>query len=120
MKGYEMTERIPIIKAKFEMVKIVLGNDFNSEDLRHPKYQSVLINALENTYLHLNDDICESLLMCQECAQKRDAVLEYINLIDTFQENADDTVHSKLEKLPVIIDEVIERIDKVLRELTRG
>jgi len=59
-----------IIKAEFEMLKIVLGRILRAEDLSHKKYLKVLIDATENTYLQLNASLCESLMMCKEYAKK--------------------------------------------------
>ena len=61
-----MLEKVPVIKAKFEMIKVVLGGKLSIEDLMYPKYLKILVDALENTYLQLNDEICESLVMCKD------------------------------------------------------
>lgn len=113
-----MLKKVPVIKAKFEMIKVVLGGKLSKEDLLHPKYLKILIDALENTYLQLNDDICENLVMCKECAEKRDTLLQYINLLDSFEPDSKVSAEdeAQIEKLPEIINEIIQRIDIVLNE----
>lgn len=115
-----MLERVPVIKAKFEMIKVVLGGKLSRDDLSHPKYYRVLIDALEDTYLQLNDDICESLVMCKECAHKRDILLHYIKLLDSFDPDSDVSPENEaeLEKFPDIVNEIIERITMVLSKST--
>ncbi|MGC9351029.1 MAG: hypothetical protein ACP5D3_03495 [Sulfurovum sp.] len=114
-----MKEKILVIKAKFEMIKIVLGGRLTADDLSHRKYLKVLIDAAENTYLHLNDSICESLVMCKECAHKRDILNRYINLLDNIElgETIDNEMEEELSKFPEAINEIIDRINTVLVDM---
>lgn len=114
-----MKEKILVIKAKFEMVKIVLGGTLTAEDLSHKKYLKVLIDATENTYLHLNDSICESLVMCKECANKRDILNRYINLLDNIElgETIDTEMEEELAGFPEAINEIIDRINTILVDM---
>ena len=109
---------IEIIKAKFEMIRIVLNDELHLEDLKHSKYLRTLIEATENTYIQLNDSICESLHMCRECAQKRELLMQYINLLDDIENGAEVTPEKeqKLTEYPHAVRGIIERIDRVLRE----
>ncbi len=117
-----MLEKVPVIKAKFEMIKVVLGGKLSIEDLMYPKYLKILVDALENTYLQLNDEICESLVMCKECAQKRDILMQYIDLLDNFEPGSKvgPEVEAELEKFPKTIDMIIDRINAVLNESNEG
>ncbi len=114
-----MKEQILVIKAKFEMIKIVLSGSLSIEDLSHAKYLKVLIDASENTYLQLTDGICQSLVMCKECATKRDLLNKYINLLDDVELGKPITTQMKedLEKYPDVINEIIDRINTVLTEM---
>ncbi len=110
---------IQVIKAKFEMIQIVLNKELHLDDLRHSKYLRTLIEATENTYIHLNDSICESLHMCRECAKKRDLLMHYINLLDDIENGAEITpqMAASLQLYPQAIDSVINRIDTVLAQI---
>jgi hypothetical protein len=114
-----MKEKIMVIKAKFEMVKIVLGGTLTAEDLSHKKYLKVLIDATENTYLNLNDSICESLVICKECANKRDILTKYLNLLDNIElgKTIDAETEKELARFPETINEIIDRINTVLIEM---
>ena len=115
-----MKEQILVIKAKFEMIKIVLSGSPTIEDLSHQKYLKVLIDASENTYLQLTDGICQSLVMCKECANKRDILNEYINLLDDIELGKPVTpeIEAKIIKYPEVINEIIDRINTVLSDIT--
>jgi hypothetical protein len=114
-----MKEQILVIKAKFEMIKIVLSGSLSIEDLSHPKYLKVLIDASENTYLQLTDGICQSLIMCKECANKRDILNKYINLLDDIElgESITSEMTEELSRYPEVINEIIDRINTVLNEM---
>jgi len=111
-----MESNINVIKAKFEIIKTILGDSLSLEDLSQPKYLKVLIDATENTYLQLNDGMCESLNMCKECAQKRDMLNNYIQLLDSIElgKQLGDTIEEEIEKFPKIIEDIIHKIDVVL------
>ncbi|MDM5271061.1 hypothetical protein PGH07_02590 [Sulfurovum sp. zt1-1] len=114
-----MKEKVLVIKAKFEMVKIVLSGSLTAEDLSHKKYLKVLIDATENTYLQLNDSLCESLVMCKECAVKRDILSKYLNLLDNIElgKTIDTQMEEELARFPEAINEIIDRINTVLIEM---
>ena len=114
-----MKENIMVIKAKFEMIKVVLGGTLTAEDLSHKKYLKVLIDATENTYLQLNDSICESLVMCKECANKRDVLQRYIQLLDNIElgQKIDAQMEEELTRFPEAINEIIDRINTVLIDM---
>jgi len=114
-----MVEKINIIKAKFEMIKTILGDTLTLEDLSHPKYLKILIDASENTYLQLNDGMCDNLSMCKECASKRDTLNNYIQLLDDIElgNYVNEDIEQKLSQYPKIIQDVIDRIDTVLLEM---
>ena len=114
-----MKNDINIIKAKFEIIRTILGDSLSLADLSQPKYLKVLIDASENTYLQLNDGMCESLNMCKECAQKRDILKTYIQLFDSVElgEKLNDSAKEAIAKFPHIIEEIISKIDAVLAKL---
>lgn len=114
-----MKEDILVIKAKFEMIKVVLSGSLSVEDLSHPKYLKVLIDASENTYLQLTEGICQSLVMCKECANKRDVLHSYINLLDDIELGKTITaeMEEKLAQYPEVINEIIDRINTVLNDM---
>ena len=114
-----MVSKINVIKAKFEIIKTILGDSLTLEDLSQPKYLKVLIDASENTYLHLNDSMCESLNMCKECAKKRDILNQYIQLFDSVElgNKLGNTIEEEIAKFPKIIEEIIHKIDVVLAKL---
>jgi len=111
-----MLSKINVIKAKFEIIKTILGDSLTVEDLSQPKYLKVLIDASENTYLQLNDGMCESLNMCKECAHKRDILHNYIQLFDSIElgKQLRNTIEEEIAKFPQIIEEIINKIDTVL------
>ncbi len=111
--------KIDLIKAKFEMIKTILSGSLSLEDLSQPKYLKILIDASENTYLALNDGMCESLNMCKECAQKRDILHNYIQLLDSIElgNQLTHSLENELLKFPKIIDDIIDKIDLVLAKL---
>jgi len=113
-----MISEIKMIKAKFETIKIVAGETLSREDLSSPKYLRALIDATESTYVHLNDSICESLAMCQECAQKRDLLNEYLHLFDDIELGKSmHNIEDKIAHFPEAIKQVIDRINTVLNDM---
>ena len=119
LKDKAMESKINIIKAKFEIIKTILGDSLTIEDLSQPKYLKVLIDASENTYLQLNDGMCASLNMCKECAQKRDMLNNYIQLFDSIElgKQLGDSIEAEIERFPHIIEDIISKIDAVLAKL---
>jgi len=110
-----MVSEIKMIKAKFETIKIITGESLSLEDLSNPKYLRALIDATENTYVELNDSICNSLLMCQECAAKRDLLHEYLHLFDDIElGTAMYDTEDKVAYFPEAIKQIIDRINTVL------
>ena len=113
-----MIDEIKVIKAKFETIKIIVGDTLTRDDLSHEKYLHVLIDAIENAYLNLNDAICDDLLMCQQCAQKRDVLNEYLHLFDDIEiGKIPKDREEKISKFPEIIQQIIDRINTVLVDL---
>ncbi len=114
----ETKNMIEIIKAKFEMLRILLNEELQLEDLQHNKYLRALIEATENTYIHLNDSICESLHMCRECAQKRELLMGYLNLLDNIENGAEITpeMATQITQYPQAVRSIIDRINTVLIE----
>jgi len=114
-----MESKINAIKAKFEMIKMILGESLTLDDLSQPKYLKILIDASENTYLQLNDSMCESLNMCKECAHKRDLLHNYIQLLDSVElgNKVSEAIEEEIRKFPQVIEEIIHKIDTVLVKL---
>ncbi len=112
----EKKKMIEMIKTKFEMIGIVLNQSLHVDDIAHSKYLRALIDATENTYVHLNDSLCESLTMCQECAQKRDILMQYLTLLDDIENGTQVTpqMSEQLTAYPEVVNSIIQRIDKVL------
>ncbi|AKF24633.1 hypothetical protein YH65_03950 [Sulfurovum lithotrophicum] len=115
-----MLDEIKMIKAKFEMIRIIVGDTLTLEDLSNPKYLKSLIDATENTYVHLNDSICEDLHMCRECAQKRELLSSYLHLFDDLElgKTVHDA-HDQIHAFPEAIKQVIDRINTVLVDLKK-
>jgi hypothetical protein len=113
-----MISEIKMIKAKFETIKIMTGDVLTTEDLSSPRYLRALIDATENTYVHLNDTMCASLVMCQECAQKRDLLNEYLHLFDDIElGRVIHDVEEKVARFPESIKQIIDRINTVLVDM---
>ena len=115
-----MEDEIKMIKAKFETIRIIVGDALTLEDLSSPKYLKALIDATESTYVHLNDSICEDLHMCQECAQKRDLLNTYLHLFDNLE--LGQVIHdaeAQIAAFPEAIKQVIDRINTVLYDLKK-
>ena len=113
-----MISEIKMIKAKFETIKIITGDDLSTEDLSSSKYLKALIDATENTYVHLNDSMCASLQMCQECALKRDILNEYLHLFDDIEIGKTiDGMEEKVAQFPEAIKQIIDRINTVLLDM---
>jgi hypothetical protein len=107
------------IKAKFETLRTIMGDDFSPEDIRQPKYLRALLSATEEAYVLLNDGICESLHMCKECAHRRDMLMRYLHLLDDADRDLlDDS--DRLEMLhayPKEVNEVLDRIERAMKAL---
>jgi len=106
---------IEIIKARFETIKVLLGESLTLEDLSSPKYLKALIDITENSYVHLNDSMCESLMMCKECAEKRELLSEYLNLFDDIElGRVIEGAEERVARYPQTIKEVIDKVNTVL------
>jgi hypothetical protein len=107
------------IKSAFETIELIVGGELHLDDIRHPKYLRSLIAATEKTYVLLNDGICESLEMCQECAKRRDMLMQYLHLLDDFERGnlLSSSQTETLLNFPREIDEILKRIEHVLRHI---
>ncbi len=113
-----MESEIKMIKAQFETIKIIVGESLTLEDLSNPKFLKALIDATENTYVHLNDTMCGDLIMCQECAQKRDLLNEYLHLFDDLElGKMAENIEEKVKLFPESIKQIIDRINTVLVDM---
>ena len=113
-----MVSEIKMIKAKFETIRIITGDVLTLKDLSNPKYLKALIDATESTYVHLNDTICEDLVMCQECAQKRDILNEYLHIFDDLELGKQvHNIEEKITHFPESIKQIIDRINTVLVDI---
>ena len=113
-----MIYEIEIIKARFETIKVLLGESLTLEDLSSPKYLKALIDITENSYVHLNDSMCESLMMCKECAQNRELLSEYLNLFDDIElGRVIEGNEERVARYPQTIKEVIDKVNTVLNRM---
>ena len=113
-----MISEINMVKAKFETIKIITGDELSVEDLSCSKYLQALIDATEHTYVHLNDTMCASLQMCQECAQKRELLNEYLHLFDDIElGRVIHDVEEKVARFPESIKQIIDKINTVLNDM---
>ena len=100
------------------MIEIIAGEAMTSKDLSSPEYLRALIDATENTYVHLNDTICASLLMCKACAQKRELLSEYLHIFDDLElGRVAHDVEEKVARFPTAIKEIIAQINLVIKEI---
>ena len=101
------------------MIQTVLDGTLTVEDISHQKYLKILINVSENTYVELNDSMCDSLDMCQECAEKRDLLNHYLQLFDDIElgHEITDSIKKELEEYPKIIDDIINKINIVIQNM---
>jgi len=113
-----MVDEIKMIKAKFETIKIITGEVLTLEELSSPKYLRALIDATESTYVHLNDTMCDDLVMCQECARKRDILNEYLHIFEDLElGKITDDIEEKVAHFPESIKQIIDRINTVLVDI---
>ena len=106
------------IKTKFETIRIITGERLHLEELEHPKYLQALLTATESAYILLNDGLCESLHMCQLCAQRRDQLLEYMHFFDDFARGIrPKDAHAIVEQFPALLDTMIANVSRVIASL---
>ncbi len=109
-----MINEIKVIKGKFETIKILVGDRLSPEDLVYKKYLKVLIDTIENVYLHLNDVISEDLHICQQCAEKRNMLYEYLHLFDNIEIGmTPEDSEEKIAEFPAVIQQVIDCINTI-------
>lgn len=109
----DQSQNIFVLKTRFRMALLFTGDELDLKMLKeNPAFLSGLIRVFEVLYVSINNEMCESSLVCKECAKKRDRLREYLDIFDRIlegEELPEDVV--KINWVPETLKEVIDRIN---------
>jgi hypothetical protein len=117
-----MLQTVQNIDKKFQEIKQIIGNDFSATHLHDSGFVSRLREAVEKTYLLLNEGMCEELSVCKECARNRDYLQTMIVELENI-ENGDtitEAVEDRFVSFSLMLDDLLSRIKSVIGELSES
>jgi hypothetical protein len=117
-----MLQTVQNIEKKFREVKQIIGNDFSASHLHNSGFVSRLREAVEETYVLLNEGICEEVSVCKECANNRDHLQTIMVELENI-ENGDKitaAMEDRFMSFSLMLDDLLSRIKSVIGELSKS
>jgi hypothetical protein len=117
-----MLQTVQNIEKKFLGIKQIIGADFSASHLRDSGFVSGLKEAVEETYLLLNEGMCEEISVCKECAKNRDYLQTMITELENI-ENGDKitaAVEDRFISFSLMLDDLLSRVDSVVSNLSKS
>ncbi len=114
-----MKETIKKIERQFLDIREIMGDELDVSALEDSRYLDRLSNCIDETYIVLNQGMCEELEMCHTCAKHRDilgTVMETLNDLDSGANITDDVI-LELKDFVNTLDDILVRIKEVLHNL---
>lgn len=98
-------------KSKFQAINALLEHI----DQNDQSYWDALSEATQSAYIIMNQGMCESLSVCQQCAEHRNFLHEMIQVLEPLAhgESANPNDLAKLDRYPEIITLILDRINSV-------
>ena len=111
-----MKEKIIEVQDRFIEIKTMLATDDLNTKLLDDKFLEKLTDNVEETFVKMNEGICESAQMCYSCANQRDYLRDVVDLLEEIEDvnEIDENLNRDIVTFKSNIDETLGRIDDVL------
>lgn len=116
-----MVQTIRDVEQRIAIIKALIHNDFEPTHLEDAEFVKVLTNSVEDTYMLMNEGMCEELTACQRCTKSRDNMRNIMDLLEDIEAGDPVTpeMADRFRHFSVELDEMTERLSEVLAELHR-
>lgn len=110
-----MLEIVKQAHSQFMEIESIL----QSNSIRDQNFFTVLSNMTDKAYITMNNGMCESVSVCQECAEHRDYLLSMLSVLDDLSSGEEFTTsyQEKLEQFSKKISEIYSKISTTLSSL---
>lgn len=117
-----MLQTVQNIETKFREIKQIIGDDFSVSHLHDNAFVSRLREAVEETYLLLNEGMCEEISVCKECAQNRDYLQKMMVDLEAIEsgETITEAVEDRFMGFSLMLDDLLSRVSGVVSELSKS
>ncbi|MDA3945189.1 MAG: hypothetical protein PF439_00720 [Helicobacteraceae bacterium] len=114
-----MIETIQNVEEQFKTINSMVNTQSYGVQLKDENFIQQLSIAVEEAYVSLNDGMCEELKACQSCSYQRNYLRNMMGIFNEIEAGVtlSTTVKRELFTFPEKIQEVLERIQRVLKEL---
>ncbi len=111
-----MRNKIVEVQDSFLEIKTMLATDDLNTKLLEDKFLEKLTDNVEETFVKMNEGICESAQMCYSCANQRDYLRDVVDLLEDIEDadEINDTLNADIVTFKSNIDETLGRIGDVL------
>jgi len=106
-----MIEILNDAKNKFQAINTLL----KSTNQNDQTYWDALSEATQSAYIIMNQGMCESLSVCQQCAEHRNYLHEVIQILEPLAhgESVNQSDLQKLDHYPEVVSLILDRISTV-------
>jgi len=114
-----MIETIRRVEKEFLNINAMVNTQSFGVQLKDAAFIEKLSGAVEEAYVSLNEGMCEEMKVCHTCNYQRNYLRNIMGLLSEIEGGAElsSTVKRELFTFPEKINEVLIRIQKVLKEL---
>jgi len=114
-----MIETIQRIESQFQGINTMVNTQNYGMQLKDPSFIEKLSIAIEEAYVSLNDGMCEEMTACKTCNYQRNYLRNMMGIFNDIETNGvlSGTVKRELFTFPEKINEVLVRIQQVLKEV---
>jgi hypothetical protein len=117
-----MLQTVQKIETKFRGIKEIIGADFSASHLHDSDFVARLKEAVEETYLLLNEGMCEQVAVCKECARNRDYLQTMIVELENLESGVAVTaaVEDRFMGFSLALDDLLSRVGSIVSELSES
>jgi len=114
-----MIETIQKVEAQFQNINSMVNTQSYGMQLKDPSFIEKLSIAVEEAYVSLNDGMCEEMKACKTCNYQRNYLRNMMGIFNDIEAEGSisTTVKRELFTFPEKINEVLVRIQQVLKEI---
>jgi len=114
-----MIETIQKVETQFQNINAMVNTQSYGMQLKDPSFIEKLSIAVEEAYVSLNDGMCEEMSACKTCNYQRNYLRNMMGIFNDIETEGtiSTTVKRELFTFPEKINEVLVRIQQVLKEI---
>lgn len=117
-----MVNSIKMMQGKFKEIQMLIGNDFTVTHLQEPSFVQALVEVVEETYILLNEEMCNQLEVCHQCASHRDVMQAMVVTLNDILDgvSVNEKMAIQFAAFPQLIDDVITRTQELYEEYSHS